>query len=99
MNINFSGSQKTYFEAKDLDPFVEFLIYWERNIGNYVKGYVLPIGILLSVINNLITLYICGWGREAKRKITPQMRIYYSALAIFDTSTAIFLHGTYFGGL
>ena len=81
------------------DPLIGFLKNWESVVGNYVKGYLLPIGVLLTLLNNFIVLAIIVKGRNVRNRISGQMRIYYASLAIGDTSTAIPLHATYFAGI
>ncbi len=80
------------------DYFLSLMQNWESCFGNYLKGYLLPIGVILAIINNLLILYICSFGSGVKRSVSVQMRIYYSVLAFFGVSTALSLHGTYFAG-
>ncbi len=70
----------------------------EKIIGNYVKGWLLPIGIVFAIINNLIVILVCFFGQEVKTQVSKQMRIYYIGLAIGDLSTSLPMHATYFLG-
>ena len=79
------------------DPLTAFLKSWENTAGNFVKGYVLSIGVLLTCINNIIVIIILKFGSEVKLQMTQPMRIYYGALAFGDTNAAI-LHFTYWAG-
>ena len=79
------------------DHLTEFLKIWENSAGNFVKGYVLSIGVLLTCLNNIIILIILTFGSEVKLQMTQSMRIYYGALAFGDTNAAI-LHFTYWAG-
>ena len=80
------------------DHFAAFLLRWENSVGNYLKGYILPAGVLFAIVNNLIVILIFGFGSEVKRKVSLQMRIYYIILGIADISTSFPLHATYFAG-
>ena len=98
MNLSVSYLTEIQQTTTQADHFIIFLKQWEGIYGNYTKGYVLPIGVLLTVINNLIIFLVVSFGPNVRKRVSPQMRIYYGAIAIADTSTSFPLHATYFAG-
>ena len=97
VSLNATSVFSKDFENKQ-DPLVSFLEYWENTVGNYIKGYFLSFGLLLTFCNNFLILSILIFGPEVKKKVSISMRIYYAAIAIGDVSTVLPLHATYLAG-
>ena len=86
-------------ETQPEDSLVQTMENWEILIGNFVKGYILLAGIALTLINNFIVILVFLLGKHVKSDVKKQMRLYYTALAFGDLSTALSLHATYLAGM
>ena len=95
---NCSDCNSSNVQLNIEDTLQAFLESWESTVGIFIKAYVNFAGVILTFLNNFLVILIFIFGIQVKRQVTKQMRIYYIAIAIGDTSTVIPLQATYWAG-
>lgn len=71
----------------------------QRNIIYPIEGYILPIFVLFTIINNVLVLIIFIASKDVTKRIKSSIRVYYIATAIGEILVCIPFHLTYFLGI
>ena len=67
--------------------------------NDYLMAYCIPIEVIITIINNYIMIVILTKRGPIRNKLGKTVRIYYLAIALGDTNTALSSYLSYFLGI
>lgn len=84
---------------ENLSHFEAVNIYVKEQVLLKFIAYILPVGILLSLLNNLVVIFIFLFGPNTQRTVSKSLCVYYIAIALSDINSTVAAHLTYFLGM